>query len=335
MPQATDPIADPERLAALRATGLLDTLPEEGFNQLARIAARLLEAPVALVSLVDEDRQFLKSCIGDIPEPFRSQRQTPLSHSFCKHVVASRELLAIEDAREHPLVRDNLATRDLGVVAYLGIPLITPEGQVLGTLCVIDSKPRRWSEAQIEHLQSLAAAVMSTITYRAAAQGAAPARGAASDEEGRASTPAEDGMGAFRDAAGTLADAVSHHLSRLDDYDRVIRAPEPSPQALAEEAEARKAVVCATAGLRGAAQEFRRRLEAAGRGPDDPEVRPAVELWQICTAYLEAEARRSEVGTRFQQLRAALDEVEREAMNRSLAEQALRMASLAYDRNPW
>src|SRR4051794_22327488 len=159
MARAVDAVGDPERLAALREADLLDTPPEEELDELTRIAAELLGAPVALVSLVGEDRQFFKSRAGDLPAPFREG--TPLSHSYCRHAVGSREPLAIEDAREHPLVRDNPAVRELGAVAYLGIPLVVPEGQALGTLCVLDTRPRRWDEAQVGRLRTLAAAVTS------------------------------------------------------------------------------------------------------------------------------------------------------------------------------
>ena len=96
-------IRNPDRLDALRALGLLDTPAEEAFDRLARLAARLLHTPVALVSLVDENRQFFKSCFG-LPEPWASWRETPLSHSFCQHVVTSNEPLVISDARIHPPV---------------------------------------------------------------------------------------------------------------------------------------------------------------------------------------------------------------------------------------
>ena len=136
-------LRDPARLAALRSAELLDAAPEERFDQLARVAARLLGAPVGLVSLVGDDRQFLKSCFGAVPEPHRSRRETPVSHSFCQHVVALKDLLFVEDARAHPLFTDSPAVRELGLVAYIGVPLATPGGQVLGTLCVLDTKPRR------------------------------------------------------------------------------------------------------------------------------------------------------------------------------------------------
>ena len=136
-------LRDPARLAALRSAELLDAAPEERFDQLARVAARPLGAPVGLVSLVGDDRQFFKGCFCAVPEPHRSRRETPVSHSFCQHVVAHKDLLFVEDARAHPLFRDSPAVWELGLVAYIGVPLATPRGQVLGTLCVLDTKPRR------------------------------------------------------------------------------------------------------------------------------------------------------------------------------------------------
>jgi len=150
------------RLEALRATELLDSPAEEAFDRLTKLAAKLLNAPVALISLVDSDRQFFKSSVG-LAEPWRSARQTPLTHSFCRHTLITRQPLVIEDARTHPLVRDNLAIRDLDVVAYAGIPLITTEGHALGTLCVIDHRPRSWTADQIEILETLTASVLSEI----------------------------------------------------------------------------------------------------------------------------------------------------------------------------
>jgi GAF domain-containing protein len=154
---------DPARVQALHATGLLDSAAEPSFDRHARLASEVLNAPVALVSLVDADRQFFKSCLG-LPEPWASERETPLTHSFCQHAVASREPLIVDDAREHPVLRDNLAIRDLGVIAYAGIPLIDAEGNALGTLCVIDSHPRQWSSHQIQLLKDLAASVVTEIT---------------------------------------------------------------------------------------------------------------------------------------------------------------------------
>jgi len=97
------------RLGVLRATQLLDSAPEAAFDRLTRLAARLLGAPVALVSLVDDRRQFFKSMFG-LAEPWASRRETPLTHSFCQYATRDRTPLVVEDARRHPVLQDNRAT---------------------------------------------------------------------------------------------------------------------------------------------------------------------------------------------------------------------------------
>jgi GAF domain-containing protein len=156
-------VEDPARLAAVRATGLLDApASSPSLDRLARLAARVLDAPVALVSLVDRDRQVFAGCIG-LDEPWASRRETPLSHSLCQHAVDSREPLVLPDVRADPTLRDSLAIRDLRVIAYVGFPLISDDGHVLGTLCVIDHRPRAWTSEQIDDLGDLAHAVMTEI----------------------------------------------------------------------------------------------------------------------------------------------------------------------------
>jgi two-component sensor histidine kinase len=154
-------LSDPDRLAALEATELLDSDPEPAFDRITKLASRLLGAPVALVSLVDDKRQFFKSQVG-----LAAPRETPLSHSFCQHVVVSKNMLAVTDAENDPRVRDNLAVRDLKVAAYLGVPLATPDGHVLGSLCAIDGSRRTWSEEDISALRDLASIVMDEIALR-------------------------------------------------------------------------------------------------------------------------------------------------------------------------
>ena len=158
-------LVDPARLAALHAVALLDTPTEESFDRLTWLAARFVKTPVALVSLVDANRQFFKSCFG-LPEPWSSRRETPLSHSFCQHNRISGQPLLIEDARTNPLFKDNLAVRDLNVIAYLGIPLVTSDGYVLGSFCVIDYQPRQWTKEDVIVVQNLALAVMTEIQLR-------------------------------------------------------------------------------------------------------------------------------------------------------------------------
>jgi two-component system cell cycle sensor histidine kinase/response regulator CckA len=155
----------PDRLAALRQTALLDTPPEEGFDRLTRMAARLLGAPTSLISLVTDERQFFKSTIG-LPEPWATRRSAPLSFSFCSTVAGTGEPLVVEDARRHPLLRHSQALRELGWVSYAGVPLISRDGQVLGSFCVVDRMPRLWSERDIALLQDLAASVVTEIELR-------------------------------------------------------------------------------------------------------------------------------------------------------------------------
>ena len=158
-------LADEGRLEALRRTRLLDTAPEEPFDRLTRLVCRTLGAPVALVSLVEADRQFFKSVVG-LPQPWSLLRQTSLLHSFCQHVVATGAPLLVQDARGHPLVADNLAVPDLGVLAYLGMPLATLDGHVLGSLCAIDTAPRSWTPGDAAALRDLADVTMGEVTLR-------------------------------------------------------------------------------------------------------------------------------------------------------------------------
>jgi PAS domain S-box-containing protein len=155
----------PDRLAALRQTALLDTPPEEGFDRLTRMAARLLGAPTSLISLVTDERQFFKSTIG-LPEPWATRRTAPLSFSFCSTVAGTGEPLVVEDARRHPLLRHSQALRELGWISYAGVPLVSREGHVLGSFCVVDRTPRLWSERDIALLQDLAASAVTEIELR-------------------------------------------------------------------------------------------------------------------------------------------------------------------------
>jgi PAS domain S-box-containing protein len=160
-------VFDPERLAALHRLELLDSSAEEPFDRLTRLARRVLKTPVVLLSLVDKDRQFFKSSVG-LPDPWASSRQTPLSHSFCRHVVDSQQPLIVHDARLHPLVKDNPAVQDLQVIAYAGFPLTTSDGHTLGAFCSIDSQPREWSPVELDILRDIAAAAMTEIELRSA-----------------------------------------------------------------------------------------------------------------------------------------------------------------------
>lgn len=165
MGELSHAVCNPRRSAALQSTGLLDSPHEEAFDRLTRLVSKTLHVPVVLLSLVDERREFFKSQIG-LPEPWASRRETPLSHSLCQHTVVLRAPFVVGDARQHALVRDNLAVRALGVVAYAGIPLTMADGQVLGALCAIDTQPRAWTTEEIDILSDLTAAVITEIEAR-------------------------------------------------------------------------------------------------------------------------------------------------------------------------
>ncbi len=132
---------------------------------MTRVATTVLRVPVAIISLIDRDRQFIKSQSG-LSGPLASLRQTPLKHSFCKHPVGSGEPLVVADARRHPLIGDYPAVSELGVIAYAGIPLITSEGYALGTFCVLDGRPHDWTKEEIGILQVLASSAISEIELR-------------------------------------------------------------------------------------------------------------------------------------------------------------------------
>lgn len=158
----TATLNDPARLAALQAAVLMDSAAEPAFDRLTRLAQRLLDVPTALISLVDDRRQFFKSCIGLNGWP-AEQRGTPLSHSFCQYVVHSGEPLAITDAREDAFLREHPATTELDVVAYLGVPLRSRDGFVLGTICAVDQVVRTWTDEDIAAMRDLAEGVMTEI----------------------------------------------------------------------------------------------------------------------------------------------------------------------------
>jgi PAS domain S-box-containing protein len=163
--EAADPIHDPKRLAVLRETGLLDSIQEEAFDRLTRLAAKLTGAPVTFISLVDDERDFYKSCFG-FPEPLASQREMT-GTTFCHYALVSRGPLVIEDTLAHPIYRTVPTVQSLGVRAYLGIPLKI-RGVVIGSFCAIDFVPRAWTPLHIEVMEELAASTMREIELRAA-----------------------------------------------------------------------------------------------------------------------------------------------------------------------
>ena len=158
-------LSDPERLEALSRTELLDSPPEVAFDRLTQLATRLTNAPISLVSLVAEEYQFFKSTAG-LPEALSDIRQTPLSHSFCQHAVASGVPLIVEDTRIHDVVKNVASIKDFGIHTYLGIPIKTPADHTLGTLCVLGFEPRPWTEENVQTMRELAEIAMTEVALR-------------------------------------------------------------------------------------------------------------------------------------------------------------------------
>lgn len=150
-----------ERVAALRAAKILDTPPEEIYDRITRLVAHTLNMPVALISLVDVDRQWFKSKVGvDVDE-------TPRDVSFCGHALLGSSEFIVSDAHEDPRFADNpLVTGATNIRFYAGIPLRSIDGYALGTLCSIDHIPRQLSEAQLSILRDLASIAEELIQQR-------------------------------------------------------------------------------------------------------------------------------------------------------------------------
>ena len=164
-------LADRRRVAALRDAGLLTDSPEEAYDRFTRLAATIVDAPIALFTVITENEQQFRSQFG-LAEPLATERRTPISHSFCQYVVLSSAPLEVTDAREHPTVRGNPAIEEMQVIAYLGVPLITRKGETLGSLCAIDHEPREWRERDRLVLKDLAAATVTEVELRRTARDA-------------------------------------------------------------------------------------------------------------------------------------------------------------------
>src|SRR5690606_4967884 len=150
-PAPPDVVRDPDRLAALRETGLLDSEVEEEFDRLTRLATVLLRVPGALFSLVDEDRTFYKSCFGFGESLSRTREVTGLT--FCHYSLVTHGALVIPDTRADPAYRKVPTVESMGTAAYLGVPVRAPGGEVLGSFCAIDFEPHEWSELEIETMK--------------------------------------------------------------------------------------------------------------------------------------------------------------------------------------
>ncbi len=147
-------LEDPDRLAAVEA---LRPGPngDPDLDRFTQLAARMLNAPVSLITLIDKDQQLYASQVGLAP-PGTQIRADPLEASFCQFAVTSRQTLRIDDAANHPLVSANPSLDALNAKSYVGIPLLVRGGQAVGALCAIDTTPRHWSDHEVAILGDLA-----------------------------------------------------------------------------------------------------------------------------------------------------------------------------------
>lgn len=143
------------RVAAAQLILPIDARRAHILDRLVRLAADLIETAIAMLTIVEGHRQVFAAHAG-LPEEVAAAGSTPLEYSICQHAVASGRSLIVCDARKDPILRDNRAVVDFGLVAYAGIPLITPEKHAVGTLCVVDMIPRDWTDDHVALLASLA-----------------------------------------------------------------------------------------------------------------------------------------------------------------------------------
>ena len=155
------PANEQQRLATLRGYEILDTEPEAAFDDLTLIASCVCQTPIALISLVDADRQWFKSSVGF------SVKETSRDIAFCAHAIMQHDLFIVPDASKDKRFTDNpLVSAEPKIRFYAGAPLVSPNHHALGTLCVLDRVPRQLTNAQIEALRTLSRAVMTQLEMR-------------------------------------------------------------------------------------------------------------------------------------------------------------------------
>jgi two-component system, NtrC family, sensor kinase len=161
MTVATRPVDEQARVQALERYSILDTMPEQLYDDVTALASLVCGTPISLVTLLDAERQWFKSTVGI------GLRETPRAVSFCAHTIGTGSTLVVRDAQDDPRFKNNpVVTGDPGVRFYAGAPIVDPGGHVLGTVCVVDTAPRTLSPIQIAALEALARHVMALMEMR-------------------------------------------------------------------------------------------------------------------------------------------------------------------------
>jgi GAF domain-containing protein len=159
-------LMDVDRLRFLRQFIVMRHDDSDVYDRMTELVSRIIQTPIALVTLVTDDFQFFKSQVG-VGEPWKTKGGTPLAYSFCQYAVAARQPFVVEDARIHELVRTNPAVEELNVISYLGIPLALHNGVSLGSFGIVDHQPRQWAETEIQIMQELAEILIIEFETRA------------------------------------------------------------------------------------------------------------------------------------------------------------------------
>jgi predicted PurR-regulated permease PerM/methylmalonyl-CoA mutase cobalamin-binding subunit len=165
MMAAPIPSNEVERIAELEGLHLLNTPPEQNFDHVTKRLARLFKVPMAFLTLVDKDRQWFKSHKG-LPQDLEEDRSTPRDVSLCGHVVGNDEPLVVRDLARDPRFANNPFVKERGLRFYAGVPVHGPNGLAIGSLCIIDTKPREFSAPEQELLKAIAEDVMEDIKRR-------------------------------------------------------------------------------------------------------------------------------------------------------------------------
>jgi len=190
-----DVLGDPARLRAVDRLGL-GARADAAFDRIAGLVERLVDTPVALVTVLAADRQFLPGQVG-LPEALAAAREMPLTHSFSRHVVEDGQMLVVTDVRADSRMRDNPAVLELGAVAFAGVPLTDSDGLVVGTLAVMDREPRRWTPSEVALLIDLGEVCSSELRLRIAREIA--------DEQRRHAESAHDQLALLTEVTETLS----------------------------------------------------------------------------------------------------------------------------------
>jgi GAF domain-containing protein len=196
------PHNEAKRLKVLWQYEVLDTVPEEVFDDLTSLAAHICEAPMALISLVDEDRQWFKAKVGV------TLNETSRDMSFCGHAIMQSDLFIVPDAtKDARFAKNPLVTAEPKIRFYAGAPLVTPDGHALGTLCVLDKVPRKLRPEQQKALRVLAHHIVSQLELRRHSRELASAR----QEGGKVKRELEDARAEIAKLRGELSVSKAKH----------------------------------------------------------------------------------------------------------------------------